>query len=95
MLLTIFLFCAPSTTTTTTSTPPTQCTQEDRDVAGDSLTPEGEAAYWALRYTIRRGVTEDFDVPVFLGSSVDAILVTGECCWGWGRVLGWGVGGGG
>lgn len=44
-----------------------------------SLTPEGDAAYWSLRYTIRRGFTEgvEFDVPVFLESSMDAILVTG------------------
>lgn len=52
--------------------------QEDGDVWGDSLTPEGEAAYWSMRYTIRRGVTDEFDVPVFLESSSEAILVTGE-----------------
>ena len=44
---------------------------------GDSLTPEGDAAYWSMRYTIRGGMTEDHDVPVFLASSMDAILVTG------------------
>jgi hypothetical protein len=50
-------------------------------VKGDSLTPEGEAAYWSMRYTIRKGVTEaqECDVPVFLDSSMEAILVTGGC----------------
>jgi hypothetical protein len=50
-------------------------------VKGDSLTPEGEAAYWSMRYTIRKGVTEaqECDVPVFLDSSMEAILVTGVC----------------
>jgi hypothetical protein len=54
--------------------------QEDADVRGDGLTAEGEAAYWSMRYTIRRGVTEEteYDVPVFLESSSEAILVTGE-----------------
>jgi hypothetical protein len=47
-------------------------------VRGDSLTPEGEAAYWSMRYTVRRGVTDEYDVPVFLESSSEAILVTGE-----------------
>lgn len=67
---------------------------------GDSLTPEGDAAYWSMRYTIRCGVTDEFDVPVFLESSSEAILVTGGacaglCCCGLGKthcssfVLGW------
>lgn len=53
--------------------------QEATGVTGDSLTPDGEAAYWSMRYTIRGGVEKEGtnDVPVFLASSMDAILVTG------------------
>lgn len=51
----------------------------------DSLTPDGQPAYWTQRYRLRGAVTasaqaqarHQVDVPEFLASSKEAILVTG------------------
>lgn len=57
--------------------------QEDYDVGRDSVTPDGQPAYWTHRYRFRGAVTATgsgsaaFDVPEFLASSKEAILVTG------------------
>lgn len=62
--------------------------QEHRDVARDSVTPDGQPAYWTSRYQFRGAVTSTgsgaaagFDVPDFLASSKEAILVTGGLTW--------------
>jgi hypothetical protein len=61
-------------------------------VSRDSLTPDGQPAYWSQRYRLRGAVTagptgsrsSQHDVPEFLNSSKEAIVVTGEMlvyCW--------------
>lgn len=61
--------------------------QEDKDVKLDSLTPDGQPAYWTQHYRLRgavsssssnTGSSSQVDVPEFLASSKEAILVTGE-----------------
>lgn len=59
------------------------CLQEDKDVKLDSLTPDGQPAYWTQHYRLRGAVSSSssssqVDVPEFLASSKEAILVTGE-----------------
>jgi hypothetical protein len=64
----------------------THALQEDADVSRDSLTPDGQPAYWSQRYRLRGAVTagpagsrsSQHDVPEFLNSSKEAIVVTGE-----------------
>eukprot|EP00775_Hariotina_reticulata_P011046 gene11046-11201_t len=62
--------------------------KEYADVGRDSLTPEGEPAYWSMRYRLRGSVTttvgssasaaSGYDVPELLASSAEAILITGK-----------------
>ncbi|KAF6252370.1 Spc98 family-domain-containing protein [Scenedesmus sp. NREL 46B-D3] len=60
--------------------------KEDADVSRDSLSPDGQPAYWSQRYRLRGAVTaghagsrsSQHDVPEFLNSSKEAIVVTGK-----------------
>ncbi|WIA09445.1 hypothetical protein OEZ85_008849 [Tetradesmus obliquus] len=57
--------------------------KEDADVSLDSITPDGQPRYWSQRYRLRGAVTagsrsSQHDVPEFLNSSKEAIVVTGK-----------------
>lgn len=54
-------------------------------MARDSITPDGQPRYWSQRYRLRGAVaagsrSSQHDVPEFLNSSKEAIVVTGAPC---------------